>query len=97
MQNLSVSRILVPIDFSLRSQEAARYAKRLALHFHSEVILLHVVQPVHLDFAMVEPFRSSVEDLSKAQLSRGEKELAALACAEFNDIPLRRMVVEGDP
>jgi nucleotide-binding universal stress UspA family protein len=97
MQNLSVSRILVPIDFSLRSEEAARYAKRLALHFHSEVILLHVVQPVHLDFAMVEPFRASIEDLSKAQLARSEKQLAALACPEFNDVSLRLMVVEGDP
>jgi len=41
----SLSKILLPVDFSERSAGAAHYARLLATHFHSEVILLHVLPP----------------------------------------------------
>lgn len=41
----SLSKILLPVDFSERSTGAAHYARLLASHFHSEVILLHVLPP----------------------------------------------------
>jgi len=40
------SRILAPIAFSARCEGAAQYAEALACHFHSELVLLHVVMPV---------------------------------------------------
>jgi nucleotide-binding universal stress UspA family protein len=41
-----ISKILVPVDFSERSQDATRYAAALACSFHSELTLLHVfIQP----------------------------------------------------
>jgi nucleotide-binding universal stress UspA family protein len=42
---LSFKRILVPIDFSECSLHALDYALALAAEFHSQVILLHVVEP----------------------------------------------------
>ena len=41
----SLSKILLPVDFSERSAGAAHYARLLATHFDSEVILLHVLPP----------------------------------------------------
>jgi nucleotide-binding universal stress UspA family protein len=40
------SRILAPIAFSARCQGAVQYAEALACHFHSQLVLLHVVTPV---------------------------------------------------
>jgi len=42
---LSVSRILVPIDFSVHSRNALRYAIPLAKHFGAALRLVYVVEP----------------------------------------------------
>jgi nucleotide-binding universal stress UspA family protein len=42
----SLSRILMPIDFSERCLGGVRYAIPLAERFRSELTLLHVVPPI---------------------------------------------------
>jgi universal stress protein A len=44
MAPLSFARILVPIDFSPHCQKALRYAQALAVQFHAELILVHIVE-----------------------------------------------------
>jgi len=39
---MQLSKILLPVDFSERSAEAAHYAKALACRFHSEITIAHV-------------------------------------------------------
>ena len=46
-----LKRILVPVDFSPHSESAARLAASLACRFHSEISLLHVVEPGQSDWA----------------------------------------------
>ncbi len=41
-----MNKILLPIDFSNNSLKVAHQAAFLARHFHSEIILLHVVMPL---------------------------------------------------
>ena len=48
----TLQRILLPVDFSERSAGAARYAKSLAVHFQSELILYHVLTPPQLSLSM---------------------------------------------
>jgi nucleotide-binding universal stress UspA family protein len=43
---LPLARIVAPTDFSEPSCEALRAAQELALHFSSELILVHIVDPV---------------------------------------------------
>jgi universal stress protein A len=43
---LPFKRILCPTDFSESSYEALRAANELALHFSSELLVLHAVQPI---------------------------------------------------
>lgn len=49
-----IKKILVPIDFSDYSKNALRYAVDFACHFHAEIILVYVVEPViyPADFSM---------------------------------------------
>ena len=41
----TLSRILVPVDFSPRCRGAVEYAEALSCHFHCEIVLLHVISP----------------------------------------------------
>lgn len=42
---VNLKRILVPVDFSPLSKKALHYATRLAHEFHTEIDLVHVVEP----------------------------------------------------
>jgi universal stress protein A len=42
---INLKRILLPVDFSPLSKKALLYAARLARQFHSQVALLHVLEP----------------------------------------------------
>src|SRR5690242_13954226 len=60
---LSLSRVLAPIDFSERSQGAARYAGRLAGHFHSELTLLHVLDSTVYELSGPEFANPAIREL----------------------------------
>ena len=96
MRNLSFSRILVPVDFSPRSNQAVQYAKRMAAHFQSELILLHVVEPVKLDYAMVEPIHGSVDDLADDRRTGAKSMLGKFAAADLPGVSIRTLIAEGD-
>jgi nucleotide-binding universal stress UspA family protein len=55
--------LLLPVDFSERSLEAARQAKALAGRFHSDLILLTVEMPDRRISLQFEPGGSSIDDL----------------------------------
>ena len=89
------SRILMPVAFSPRCQGAAQYAEALACHFHAEVTLLHVVTPVTAygcpDAMVLSP------DVTADAVVQSKVELEEFLHDEFRGIPVRRVVVEGDP
>jgi nucleotide-binding universal stress UspA family protein len=80
-----LAHILLPVDFSDRSLEAARQAEVLARHFHSEVTVLHVVDPQEQESGHFEPGGAKVSEL-ETLLARGSGGTA-----------IRRIVCDGDP
>ena len=48
MPMLPFKKLLCPTDFSEPSYKALKSANELTLHFSSELILLHVVSPIHV-------------------------------------------------
>jgi nucleotide-binding universal stress UspA family protein len=78
-------KILFPVDFSERSLGAGRYVQALAEHFAAEVVMLHVVEPFTYD--------SSVLD----KMAVRKMELQLFMNAEFRQLRVKRMVLEGDP
>ena len=42
-------RILVPVDFSEFSLDALQHAQALAQRYNSQLVLLHVLEPIHAD------------------------------------------------
>jgi nucleotide-binding universal stress UspA family protein len=81
-QSLSISQILVPIDFSVHSKNALRYAVPLAQEFHASLHLVYVVEPTiypaDLGFGQVV-YPNIEEELSE----KGAAELKSLISGEI--------------
>lgn len=94
---MRLSKILLPVDFSERSLAAARYAHALAMPFQSEVIMVHVVRP--LDYAMggAELTGAVGSEWYATRLEDWRAQLEKFQAKEFEGLPVRRIVLEGNP
>jgi nucleotide-binding universal stress UspA family protein len=94
---LPMSKILVPVDFSDRSVAAVHYARNLACHFHSELILLHVLPPIPYAMGGFEFGGVAVTDAFAERMPGASKELDEFLADELIGQKVRRVVLEGDP
>ena len=93
-----LSRILAPVAFSPRCRGAVQYAETLAHHFHSELILQHVVQPPPGIFASPDaPDYSTVMELAAGRVEQAKGILAGYIQGQCPDIPVTQEVAQGDP
>jgi nucleotide-binding universal stress UspA family protein len=93
----SLSKILMPVDFSERSVGAARYAQSLARRFQAELTLLHVLTPPNYEFGALEIAGSMLDELYRNRAEQASRELDAFMAAELAGLDVRRIVLEGDP
>ena len=94
----SLNRILVPVEFSPRCRGAVQYAEALSSHFHSEIVLLHVVIPPLANFSSFEAMAyTSAGDLAREIAGQRTAQLEAFACTTPPGAGVRRVVLEGDP
>ncbi|MBI1792172.1 MAG: universal stress protein [Acidobacteria bacterium] len=89
-------KILVPVDFSDRCAGAARYAETLAAHFHSQFILLHVLDSGRLAYGGVEVGIPGPDWYAKLKAHTKER-LDGFLGAELQALAVSRILVEGDP
>src|SRR5262249_41731149 len=93
----SLSRILVPVEFSPRCEMAARHAKALAAHSHAEITLLHVVPPLMAYGAPEALAYSAALDVEEDQVKLAKAHLDRFLPDEFSVLTVERFVREGDP
>jgi len=92
---MRLSKILLPVDFSARCDGAAHYAKTLACRFHSDLTIAHVTELAQLVAAGGEiGVPASWYEERRATSQRMLEEFHA---DEFGNMPVRRMLLEGDP
>ena len=93
-----LSRILAPVAFSPRCHGAVQYAERLSCHFHSELILLHVLAPPMALYSAPEATAySTADEFTAERLEQSKIELGTYLGGQCPDIPLTQEVVRGDP
>ena len=92
----SLRRILLPLDFSDRSQAAARYAESLARQFHAQLILMHVLSAPHYEFAALEAGGALLDDLFAARSEHARKQLDGFLASELAGADVERVLCEGD-
>ncbi len=97
--HITMQRILVPIDFSIESLKALRYAIALATRFGAEVLVLHVIEPTYFGRASSsfssQPSMTAYQD-AEWRIASSDLELLA---AELNEEGARieTMVKRGVP
>jgi len=93
----SLKRILAPVDLSDRAVGALRYARTIAAHFDSELVLLHVLPPPQYEFASMEVGGEVLSELFEARADQVRGELDAFARKQLPELEAQRVLVEGDP
>lgn len=96
MPTLPISKILSPVDFSERAEDATGYALKWAAHFSAPLTLLHVMEPLHIDFAAVE-LPDVLVTLAASRKSVLQKRLDRFAVPAVAGVPIARCIMEGDP
>jgi nucleotide-binding universal stress UspA family protein len=96
---LKIGRILLPIDFLDSSKHVVHQAAALARHFHSEIVMLHVVTPLTYSAGMIEGnfVPANLDDLLKELIHQAQKRLDQALGPELEGIAVKRMLLEGDP
>jgi nucleotide-binding universal stress UspA family protein len=77
----SITRILVPVDFSAHSDRVVRYAAALAGQVGASVELLHVIED--FTYGAVEIYVASLPDMMQEAINNAVERLASLKGAIF--------------
>ena len=91
---LAINKILLPIDFSVRSSDAADAAVVIAEHFHSQITLLHVLAPRFEASLGIPAERSVVDDFGRQE---AEEKMKHFRPNGWRGVEVRRVLREGDP
>jgi nucleotide-binding universal stress UspA family protein len=93
----SITRILVPVDFSAHSDRAVRYAARLAGQVGASVGLLHVVDDISYG-VLSEVYLPNMPDLIQELVNSASRRLTAIATDRFPPgADVQTAVVVGRP
>jgi nucleotide-binding universal stress UspA family protein len=95
---LNIQKILLPVDFPNASLRVVHQAATLAHHFHSEIVLLHVVTAQSRAAGVPEDGPELAGWDMLAEITReAEKNLDQSLGPELKGLAIRRVLVEGDP
>ena len=90
----NIEKILLPIDFSARSTDAADAAAAVAERFGSEIVLLHVLTP---GFNLPLPTSAQMRMLHGLAREEAEEEMKEFRSNEWRHLGVTRVLREGDP
>lgn len=96
----SINRILVPVDFSVHSERAIRYATTLARTFGAQVMLLHVVEDPFVTGAWpAETVAPNIPELLSDLIKTATTQLAEIKrrLSTQQGVVVQTAVVKGRP
>jgi len=93
---LNIKKILLPVDFPNTSLGVVHQAATLANHFHSEIVMLHVMTALSHTAGVPEDGPELAGWDMLAEITRGaERNLDQSLGPELHDLPIKRMLVKG--
>jgi nucleotide-binding universal stress UspA family protein len=95
---LNIKRIFLPVDFPNASLRVVHQAAILAHHFHSEIVMLHVVTArSHAAGVPEDDAEIGGWDMLAEITREAEKNLDESLGLELDGLAIRRALVKGDP
>jgi nucleotide-binding universal stress UspA family protein len=94
---IPLKKILLPVDFSERSPGAAHFARHLAGHFGSQVVMLHVMNRAEYAIGAPELAGVLLGDWNDTRKAEAQKALDSFLTEEFEGVAVSRVLLEGDP
>src|SRR5208283_4698658 len=93
---LNIKKILLPVDFPNTSLHVIHQAATLARHFHSEIVMLHVVTALGHSAGVPGDGPGSAGWDMLAEITReAEKNLDRSLGPELEDLAIQRVLVKG--
>ena len=93
-----MNKILLPVDFPNTEPRVVHQAAFLARHFHSEIMLLHVVTPLSYPAGVLESGHEiTARDLHAGIIKQAQKDLDQSLWQELDGIAVKRLLLKGDP
>ena len=94
---LNIKKILLPVDFPLASLGVIHQAATLARHFHSEIVMLHIVTAQSHAAGVPEDSRELADwDLLAAIIRQAQKQQDPSLGPELDGLTIQRKLVKGD-
>jgi nucleotide-binding universal stress UspA family protein len=95
---LKIDKILLPLDFIDLPLHLVHQTAALAHHFHSEIVLLHVVTSLSYPAGVFEDKQRHVaRDLLAEVVTRARAKLDESLGEELHGLKIKRVLCEGDP
>jgi len=95
---LTIKKILLPVDFPIGALDIFHQAATLARHFHSEIVLLHVVTPQSLAAGVPQDTSQSTQwNLLTEIMKEARKQQDQSLEGELRSLTIRSMLSGGDP
>lgn len=96
---MNIQTILLPVDFESSPSGLVHQAACIARQFQATIIILNVVTPLSYSAAMIEGsyVPTSREDLLAELIRQARRELDQCLQPELEGLPVKRLLVEGDP
>ncbi len=93
---ITLKRILVPIDFSDNSKKALRYALPLAKQFGASITLINIIEPTVFpsDFGFGQ---MNFPDLEQELIHKSQEELESIAASMSTPVKITSVVKTGIP
>jgi nucleotide-binding universal stress UspA family protein len=92
-----IERILVPVVFSARCEQAAGYAASLARKFDADLTVLHVFVPTWMTIAAPEVYVPPPQVEIESSIERLRRQLDDFLPEVLRGLRVRREVRQGDP
>jgi nucleotide-binding universal stress UspA family protein len=93
-----MNKILLPVDFPNSELRVVHQAAFLARHFHSEIMLVHVVTPLSYPAGVLESGHEiTARDLHAGIIKQAQKDLDQSLRQELDGIAVKRWLLKGNP
>jgi nucleotide-binding universal stress UspA family protein len=94
---VSIKKILLPVDFPLASLRVIHQAATLARHFHSEILILHVITPKSHAAGVPQDRREQADwDMVAAIVRQAEEQQDPSLGADLQGLEIRPRLATGD-